>query len=48
MRYHFISRKEIKLMMVLVNVFAILSAALFSFIRFLPGIPAQLFFSGSC
>ena len=28
-RYHFISRKEIKVMMILVNVFAILSAALF-------------------
>ena len=29
LRYHFISRKEIKLMMILVNVFAILSAILF-------------------
>jgi hypothetical protein len=29
LRYHFISRKEIKLMMILVNVFAIVSAALF-------------------
>lgn len=29
LRYHFISRKEIKLMMILVNVFAIISAALF-------------------
>ena len=29
LRYHFISRKEIKIMMILVNVFAILSAALF-------------------
>lgn len=31
LRYHFISRKEIKVMMILVNVFAILSAALFYF-----------------
>ena len=29
LRYHFISRREIKLMMVVVNVFAIVSAALF-------------------
>jgi hypothetical protein len=29
LRYHFITRKEIKVMMILVNVFAILSAALF-------------------
>ncbi len=29
LRYHFISRKEIKLMMILINVFAIVSAALF-------------------
>ncbi len=29
LRYHFITRKEIKLMMILVNLFAILSAALF-------------------
>ncbi len=31
LRYHFISRKEIKVMMILVNVYAILSAALFFF-----------------
>lgn len=31
LRYHFISRKEIKLMMILVNIYAILSAALFYF-----------------
>lgn len=31
LRYHFISRPEIKLMMVIINVFAILSAALFFF-----------------
>jgi hypothetical protein len=31
LRYHFISRKEIKIMMILVNVFAIVSAALFYF-----------------
>jgi uncharacterized membrane protein len=29
LRYHFISRKEIKIMMILVNVFALLSATLF-------------------
>ena len=29
LRYHFISRSEIKILMILVNVFAILSAALF-------------------
>ena len=29
LRYHFISRKEIKVLMILVNVFAILSAVLF-------------------
>lgn len=29
LRYHFITRKEIKVMMILVNVFAILSAVLF-------------------
>ena len=29
LRYHFITRKEIKGMMILVNVFAIVSAALF-------------------
>ncbi len=31
LRYHFISRREIKVMMILVNVYAILSAALFFF-----------------
>ena len=31
LRYHFITRKEIKVMMILVNVFAIMSAALFFF-----------------
>lgn len=29
LRYHFISRREIKIMMILVNVFAVVSAALF-------------------
>lgn len=29
LRYHFISRKEIKIMMILINVYAILSAVLF-------------------
>ncbi len=36
LRYHFISRKEIKVMMILVNVFAILSAALFFFKKISP------------
>jgi hypothetical protein len=31
LRYHFISRKEIKILIILVNVFAILSATLFYF-----------------
>lgn len=31
LRYHFISRREIKLMMILVNVFALIAAALFYF-----------------
>ena len=36
LRYHFISRREIKLLMILVNVFAILSAALFFFKKISP------------
>ncbi len=36
LRYHFISRKEIKFMMILVNVFAISSAALFFFKKISP------------
>jgi len=36
LRYHFISRKEIKVMMILVNVFAIVSAALFYFKKISP------------
>jgi hypothetical protein len=36
LRYHFISRKEIKAMIIAVNVFAILSAALFFFKRISP------------
>ena len=36
LRYHFISRREIKVMMVLVNVFAILSAGLFFFKKISP------------
>jgi magnesium-transporting ATPase (P-type) len=38
LRYHFITRREIKLMIILVNVFAILSAVLFfiHIIRFFP------------
>jgi YcxB-like protein len=31
LRYHFISRREIKLMMIMVNVFALLAAVLFGF-----------------
>lgn len=31
LRYHFISRREIKIMMILVNVFALLAAGLFAF-----------------
>lgn len=31
LRYHFISRREIKFMMILVNVFALLAAGLFAF-----------------
>ncbi len=36
LRYHFITRREIKIMMILVNVFAILSAALFFFRKISP------------
>lgn len=36
LRYHFITRKEIKLLMITVNVFAILSAALFYFKKVSP------------
>ena len=36
LRYHFISRKEIKILMVLVNVFALLSAGLFFFKKISP------------
>jgi hypothetical protein len=36
LRYHFISRREIKVMMILVNVFALLSAALSFFQRISP------------
>ena len=36
LRYHFISRPEIKVMMVVVNVFAIVSAALFFFKKISP------------
>lgn len=36
LRYHFITRKEIKIMMILVNVFAIFSAALFFFRKISP------------
>jgi YcxB-like protein len=36
LRYHFISRKEIKVMMILVNVFALISAGLFYFKKILP------------
>ena len=36
LRYHFITRREIKVMMILVNVFAILSAGLFFFKKISP------------
>ena len=36
LRYHFISRREIKLLMIFVNVFAIFSAALFFFKKISP------------
>lgn len=36
LRYHFLSRREIKLMMILVNIFAIVSAALFFFKKISP------------
>ena len=36
LRYHFISRKEIKVLMIFVNVFAILSALLFFFKKISP------------
>ena len=36
LRYHFISRREIKVMMILVNVFALFSAALFFFKKISP------------
>jgi hypothetical protein len=36
LRYHFITRREIKTMIILVNVFAILSAALFFFKKISP------------
>lgn len=36
LRYHFITRKEIKIMLILVNIFAILSAALFFFRKISP------------
>ena len=36
LRYHFVSKREIRLMIILVNVFAIASAALFYFKKILP------------
>lgn len=36
LRYHFISRKEIKLLMVIVNVFALIAAGLFFFKKVMP------------
>ena len=36
LRYHFISRREIKVMMILVNLFALLSASLYFFNRISP------------
>jgi len=36
LRYHFLSKREIRLMIILVNVFALLSAVLFYFRKILP------------
>src|SRR5262245_47241677 len=36
LRYHFITRREIRIMMILVNVFALLSAGLFFFKKISP------------
>jgi hypothetical protein len=36
LRYHFLSKREIRLMVILVNVFALLSAVLFYFHKILP------------
>lgn len=36
LRYHFLSRKEIRFMIILVNVFALVSAALFYFKKIVP------------
>jgi hypothetical protein len=36
LRYHFLNRREIRLMIILVNVFALVSAALFYFKKILP------------
>ena len=36
LRYHFITRREIKILLILVNIFAILSAALFFFKKISP------------
>src|SRR5919106_1569627 len=36
LRYHFLSKREIRLMIILVNVFALVSAALFYFRKILP------------
>lgn len=36
LRYHFLSRREIRFMIILVNVFALLSAALFYFKKIVP------------
>lgn len=36
LRYHFLSRKEIRFMIILVNIFALASAALFYFKKILP------------
>jgi hypothetical protein len=38
LRYHFISRREIKIMMILVNVFALFAAVLYSF-KFISPLP---------
>ena len=48
LRYHFLTRPEIKILLILVNVFAILSAVLFGFDKIQPLAFLFFQFSGSC
>ena len=43
LRYHFISRREIKIMMILVNVFALFAAVLYAF-KLISPLPFLIFF----